>query len=188
LELQTGSRNHKMLNERLPPGGINKPIRAICALGEEKFQHRDTIDRQAEVNDRRPPRCEGRLISSPRRDAGNACPTCRQTEIEMTVSLTAQEAKDLFSRMREAPTDPNKSLFDVMMPNGRKLADCTDEYTSAVGDALEGHGYPIDMIWATQLGPPRVTLRSGHGPLWQNAEPHFKTDLAGVRSGTVGKT
>jgi len=63
------------------------------------------------------------------------------------VSLTAAEAMDLSKRTelaREAG-----SMLDVVMPNGKKLRECTFAYVAEVGKALEGWGIALEG-WDTQ--------------------------------------
>jgi hypothetical protein len=52
------------------------------------------------------------------------------------VELTTEEAINLASRM-EAAAAGAESFLDIVMPNGKRLAECSGEYVTEVGRVLQ---------------------------------------------------
>jgi hypothetical protein len=53
------------------------------------------------------------------------------------VNLTLEQARNLITQMKEAAEVGRGRFMDIVMPNGKKLADCNGEYVGNVGRALE---------------------------------------------------
>jgi hypothetical protein len=53
----------------------------------------------------------------------------------MPVSLTRQQASDLIAELREVLAGHGQFL-DIVMPNGKKMRDCSSRYVSEVSVAL----------------------------------------------------
>ena len=52
------------------------------------------------------------------------------------INLTLEQASDLISQMKTAEAGRVR-FMDIVMPNGKKLAECRGEYVRDVGRALE---------------------------------------------------
>jgi len=50
-------------------------------------------------------------------------------------SLTAEQAGDLIAQLR-AVLAGHGQFLDIVMPNGKKMSDCTSQYVTQVGQAL----------------------------------------------------
>ena len=61
------------------------------------------------------------------------------------VNLTLEQASDLISQMKTAEAG-RVSFMEIVMPNGKKLAECRGEYVRDVGRALEAltRDSPVD--------------------------------------------
>jgi hypothetical protein len=55
------------------------------------------------------------------------------------VVLTTEEAINLANRMKAAAAGEGRFL-DIVMPNGKRLAECTGEYVTEVGRVLQKAG------------------------------------------------
>ena len=62
------------------------------------------------------------------------------------VNLTLEQARNLITQMRAAEAGHGR-FMEIVMPNGKKLADCKGEYVGDVGRALEAltRGSPVDQ-------------------------------------------
>jgi hypothetical protein len=62
------------------------------------------------------------------------------------VNLTLEQASNLIAQMRAAEAGRGR-FMDIVMPNGKKLADCRGEYVGDVGRALEAltRGSTVDQ-------------------------------------------
>jgi hypothetical protein len=53
----------------------------------------------------------------------------------LPASLTVEQAGDLIAQLRAALAGHGQFL-DIVMPNGKKMAECTGQYVTQVGEAL----------------------------------------------------
>jgi hypothetical protein len=56
--------------------------------------------------------------------------------------ISLEEAVDLIGRLKSA-AEGNGRFPDVLMPNGKRLADCTIGYMGRLGDAMQVMGLQI---------------------------------------------
>ena len=72
-----------------------------------------------------------------------------------TISL--QEAAELIGRLKAA-AEGNGRFPEVVMPNGRRLADCTFGYIGQLGEAMQVMGLQIPESSAASLKRSSATL------------------------------
>jgi len=58
------------------------------------------------------------------------------------VTLTEGQAFSLIAQLRAA-TGQGAALREIIMPNGKRFADCTGAYCAAVGEAVQNLGLEI---------------------------------------------
>jgi hypothetical protein len=51
-------------------------------------------------------------------------------------SLTIEQASELIAQLR-ATLDGQQAFLEIIMPNGKKMRDCTSEYVGNVANALQ---------------------------------------------------
>jgi hypothetical protein len=74
---------------------------------------------------------------------------------EATISL--QEAAELMGRLKAA-AEGNGRFPEVVMPNGRRLADCTFGYIGQLGEAMQVMGLQMLVCSAAPLKRSSATL------------------------------
>jgi hypothetical protein len=57
----------------------------------------------------------------------------------LPASLTVEEAGNLIAQLRAVLAGQGQFL-DIVMPNGKKMSDCTGQYVGQVGEALHRLG------------------------------------------------
>jgi hypothetical protein len=69
----------------------------------------------------------------------------RESEM-VKINLTLEQASDLISQMKTAESGRVR-FMEIVMPNGKKLAECRGEYVRDVGRALEAltRDSPVDQ-------------------------------------------
>jgi hypothetical protein len=61
----------------------------------------------------------------------------------MALTVTLSEAKALIARTEAEAKQEN--LLGVIMPNGKRLKDCTGEYLGQLGQAMQELGYGLGV-------------------------------------------
>ncbi len=70
------------------------------------------------------------------------------------VSLTAEQATDLITQL-QAALEGRQPILDIVMPNGKKMIDCSGQYVGEVSKALHRFGSQdfIEMERLVALSP-----------------------------------
>jgi hypothetical protein len=67
------------------------------------------------------------------------------------VSLNLEQARDLLAQL-SAALDGRQGLLEIVMPNDKKMSDCTGHYVRQVSEAL--HRISLNSLRGHPSGPP----------------------------------